>query len=246
MAKLSVNIDHVATLRQSRDTSYPDPVDAAVLAQLGGADGITVHPREDRRHIQDRDVELLKQTLQVPFTLEMALTPEMVDLAVRIRPQCCTLVPELREERTTESGLAVAGREAALQPLVDRLLEAGIEISIFIDAEADQISAAHRLGAHTVEIHTGPYAHASGSSREDDEFKIVVRAAEHAKSLGLNVNAGHGLHYRNTRRIAALPLIDWVHTGHSIIAHAVMVGMERAVRDMKDILKEGERASGRA
>ncbi|MDP8243105.1 MAG: pyridoxine 5'-phosphate synthase [Candidatus Hinthialibacter antarcticus] len=237
MAKLSVNIDHIATLRQSRDTTYPDPVEAAVFAQLGGADGITVHPREDRRHIQDRDVFVLKEVLQVPFTLEMALTPEMVDLALKVKPQCCTLVPELREERTTESGLQIRGREEKLQALMDPLLEAGIETSIFIDPEADQITAAHGLGAHMVELHTGPYALAQTPQQEDDEFKIVVRAAEHAKSLGLKVNAGHGLHYRNTQRIAALSLIEWLHTGHSIISQALFVGLERAVRDMKDILR---------
>lgn len=236
MAKLSVNIDHVATLRQSRDTKYPDPVEAAVLAQSGSADGITVHPREDRRHIQDRDVFLLKEILQVPFTLEMALTPEMVDLAEKVKPECCTLVPELREERTTESGLQIIGREDKLQPLIDRLHKAGIEISIFIDPETDQITAAHRLGAQMVELHTGPYALAQTTQQEDEEFKIVVRAAEHAKSLGMNVNAGHGLHYRNTQRIAALPLIGWIHTGHSIISRALFVGIEQAVREMKDIL----------
>ncbi|MBI1387885.1 MAG: pyridoxine 5'-phosphate synthase [bacterium] len=243
MAKLSVNIDHIATLRQSRDTAYPDPVEAAILAQLGGADGITVHPREDRRHIQDRDVYLLKQVLRIPFTLEMALTPEMVKLALDVKPECCTLVPELREERTTESGLAVAGREAKLQPLIDPLLDAGIDVSIFIDAEADQITAAHSLGAQTVEIHTGPYSNAKTREAEDHEFQIVVNAAEHARGLGLKVNAGHGLHYTNTTRVAALPAIGWLHTGHSIIGMAVMVGMERAVREMKTLLNEAGRAA---
>lgn len=236
MPRLSVNIDHVATLRQSRDTPYPDPVYAAVLAQLGGTDGITVHPREDRRHIQDRDVNLLRQTLQVPLTLEMALTDEMVELALETKPYACTLVPELREERTTESGLVVAGREELLQPNIQRLLDAGIIVSIFIDANTEEISAAHSLGVQYVELHTGPYAFASTPEEEEKEFQIVVQAAEHAKMLDLNVNAGHGLHYHNTERIAALPQIDWIHTGHSIVSHAVFVGMKRAVREMKTIL----------
>ncbi|RJP28457.1 MAG: pyridoxine 5'-phosphate synthase [Candidatus Omnitrophota bacterium] len=241
MPKLSVNIDHIATLRQSRGTPYPDPVDAAVLAQLGGADGITVHPREDRRHIQDRDVLLLKQILQVPLTLEMALTDEMVELALAVKPFACTLVPELREERTTESGLRVLGRESILQANVKRLLDAGIFVSIFIDTDVDEISAAHSLEVQYVELHTGPYSLAATPDEEDEQFKIVVRSAEHAKELGLRVNAGHGLHYHNTVRIAALPLVDWLHTGHSIISHATLVGMERAVREMQELIRRAAR-----
>lgn len=241
MALLSVNIDHVATLRQARDTPYPDPVEAAILAQLGGADGITVHPREDRRHIQERDVHLLKRILQVPFTLEMALTAEMVDLAVEVEPYACTLVPELREERTTESGLRVVGREEKLQPLIDRLLEAKIEVSLFIDPELDSIRAAHSLGVSTIEIHTGPYSLAHSQEEEDEEFRVVLRAAEHAHALGLRVNVGHGLHYRNTARLAEVPIISWFHTGHSIVSHAVFVGMERAVREMKTILNQSKK-----
>jgi len=237
MPKLSVNIDHVATLRQNRGTPYPDPVDAAILAQLGGADGITVHPREDRRHIQDRDVRILKQVLQVPLTLEMALTDAMVDLALEIQPTACTLVPELREERTTECGLRVRGREKILQPKIERLLDAGIWVSIFVDAEKDEITAAHSLGAQYVEIHTGPYSLAATPADEDRQFNIVAQAAEHAKNLELCVNAGHGLHYHNTARIAALPLVNWLHTGHSIIAYALLVGMERAVREMQEIIR---------
>lgn len=236
MKKLSVNIDHVATLRQSRGTLYPDPVHAAVLAQLGGADGITVHPREDRRHIQDRDVFLLKQILQVPLTLEMALTDEMTELALQVMPPACTLVPELREERTTESGLVVHGREHHLRPNIQRLLDAGIAVSIFIDADQDQIQAAHQLGVPYIEIHTGPYALAKTPRELDCEFGIVQDAAEFAAGLGLKVNTGHGLHYHNTARIVSLPMIEWIHTGHSIIGQAIMVGMERAVRDMKAIL----------
>lgn len=236
-SKLSVNIDHVATLRQSRGTPYPDPADAAVLCQLGGADGITVHPREDRRHIQNRDVEVLKKILQVPLTLEMALTPAMVDFAMEIQPFACTLVPEAREEKTTESGLAVLGREDQLKPLIGQLRQANIFISIFIDAVPEQIAAAHAVGAHTVEIHTGPYALARTPEELNNEFKIVAKMAEYARGLGLSVNAGHGLHYRNTERIAALPTIEWIHTGHSIVSYAVLVGLERAVREMKGILQ---------
>jgi pyridoxine 5-phosphate synthase len=237
MTLLSVNIDHVATIRQSRDTVYPDPVHAAVLVQMGGADGITVHPREDRRHIQDRDVYLLKQTLQVPLTLEMAITEEMVNLALDVMPHACTLVPELREERTTESGLQLIGHEKKYQPKIQRLLDAGIIVSIFIDAIQDEISAAKQLGVQFVEIHTGPYALTTTSEDEDREFAIVANAAEHACQQGLSVNVGHGLHYRNTARMASLPMVKWVHTGHSIIAHALFVGLERAVQEMQDILR---------
>ena len=237
MPKLSLNIDHVATLRQSRDTRYPDPVHAAVLAQLGGVDGITVHPREDRRHIQDRDVFMIKETIHIPLTLEMALTDEMVDLALKVKPVACTLVPELREERTTETGLAVAGFESRLRPNIQKLLEAGIIVSIFIDTDLDQIKAAHSLGVQYVELHTGPYSLAKNAQEEDLEFKIVVKAAEFASQLGLRVNSGHGLHYHNTARIAALPFIDWIHTGHSVISQAIFVGMERAVREMQEIIR---------
>lgn len=236
-SKLSVNIDHIATLRQSRGTCYPEPLDAAVLCQLGGADGITVHLREDRRHIQDRDVHLLKQALQIPLTLEMALTPEMVNIAQSVKPYACTLVPEARQEKTTESGLEVVGRESQLQPLIRKLLDAGIIVSIFIDPVEEQIAAAQSLGVQTIEIHTGSYSLAVKQDDVDREFKTVAKMADFASRLGLRVNAGHGLHYHNTHLIAALPTIDWVHTGHSIIAYAVLVGMERAVREMKDILR---------
>lgn len=236
MQKLSVNIDHVATLRESRGTAYPDPVYAAVLAQLGGADGITVHPREDRRHIQDRDVELLINTLQVPLTLEMALTDEMVELALDIKPYMCTIVPEAREEQTTESGLAVLGNESALQPKVLKLLDAGILVSIFIDTNPDQITAAKNVGADYIEIHTGPYALTTTPEEQDDQLKTVIQAARFAKELDLGVNAGHGLHYQNTAKIAALKEIDWLHTGHSIISQSLFIGLQQAVRDMKDIM----------
>ncbi len=235
--KLSVNIDHVATLRQSRGTPYPDPVDIAVLAQLGGTDGVTVHPREDRRHIQDRDVRLLKEILQVPLTLEMALTTAMVDFARTVQPFACTLVPEAREERTTESGMRVAGREKELEPGIRRLLDAGIRVSIFIDAVEKEIAAARSLGAQFIEIHTGPYALATTPEAQERELRIVARAAQFAHEQGLGVNAGHGLHYRNTHPIAALPPIEWVHTGHSIVSYALLVGMERAVREMREILR---------
>lgn len=236
MQKLSVNIDHVATLRQSRATPYPDPVYAAVLAQLGGADGITVHPREDRRHIQDRDVTLLKDTLQVPLTLEMALTDEMVELALEIKPYMCTIVPESREEQTTESGLAVLGNESVMQPKVLQLLDAGILVSIFIDTNKEQIKAAKNIGADYIEIHTGPYALTTTPEEQDDQLESVIESAKFAKELDLGVNAGHGLHYKNTAKIAALKEFDWLHTGHSIIAQSIFIGLQQAVRDMKDIM----------
>ncbi len=237
MQQLSVNIDHVATLRESRHTAYPDPIHAAVLAQLGGADGITVHPREDRRHIQDRDVELLKETIQVPLTIEMALTDEMIDLALEIKPYMCTIVPESREEQTTESGLAVVGNESVLQPKVLRLLDAGILVSIFIDTDKEQIQAAKNIGADFVEIHTGPYSLAASPEEEDEKLEEVIFAARFSKELDLQVNAGHGLHYQNSKKIASLKEIAWLHTGHSIVAQAVYCGMEKAVRDMKEIMR---------
>lgn len=237
MQKLSVNIDHVATLRQSRNTPYPDPVYAAVLAQLGGADGITVHPREDRRHIQDRDVYLLKETIQVPLTLEMALTDEMVDFALEIKPYMCTIVPESREERTTEKGLAVSGNESELQTKILKLLDAGILVSIFIDTNKEQITSAKNIGADYIEIHTGPYALTTTPEEQDDQLQTVIETAHFAKGLNLGVNAGHGLHYQNTAKIAALKEIDWLHTGHSIISQGLFTGLQQAVHDMKEIMK---------
>ena len=234
--KLSVNIDHVATLRQSRGTPYPDPVDIAVLAQLGGTDGVTVHPREDRRHIQDRDVRLLKDILQVPLTLEMALTTAMVDFARTVQPFACTLVPEAREERTTESGMRVAGREKELEPGIRRLLDAGIRVSIFIDPDEAQVAASKEVGADAVEINTGGYADASPSSRAA-RLAEVRRSAEAASAGGLEVLAGHGLTYFNIGPVASIRTIEELNIGHSIISRASLVGLERAVREMVELLR---------
>ncbi|MFH1744145.1 MAG: pyridoxine 5'-phosphate synthase [bacterium] len=236
MPLLSVNIDHIATLRQTRGTSYPDPVHGATLAVLGGADGITVHPREDRRHINERDVKILNEVITIPLTLEMALVPEMVDLAIEIQPSLVTLVPEKREELTTEGGLAVAGVEEKLRPQLARLMEAHVPVSIFIDPDETQIQAAADMGVTFIELHTGAYATAKTPADEDREFEILSNALEYAINLGLKVNAGHGLHYHNTVRIARMPGIYALHTGHSIIAHAIFVGLERAVREMKALM----------
>lgn len=240
MPFLSVNIDHIATLRQARGTRYPDPIHAATLAILGGADGITVHPREDRRHINERDAKILKEVLTVPLTLEMALVPPMVDLALDVQPALVTLVPEKREELTTEGGLAVAGVEENLRPELTRLMEGRISVSIFIDPDETQIKAAADLGVPFVELHTGAYSNARNPAEEDREFEILSNALEYGLSLGLKVNAGHGLHYHNTVRIARLPGVYALHTGHSIVSHAVFVGMERAVREMKALARSDE------
>ncbi len=237
MPLLSVNIDHIATLREARGTHYPDPIHGATLAVLGGTDGITVHPREDERHIKKRDVRILKEILEVPLTLEMALVPEMVDLAIEIQPALVTLVPEKREELTTEGGLAVAGVEERLRPQLSRLMEAEIPVSIFIDPDEEQIQATAALGVPYIELHTGAYANATTPAEEDREFEILANALECGIQLGLKVNGGHGLHYHNTTRIARMPGIQALHTGHSIICHAVFVGLERAVREMKELMR---------
>jgi len=232
MAKLGVNIDHVATVRQARKTYEPDPVWAAVEAQLGGADGITVHLREDRRHIQDRDVEILKQMVQCPLNLEMAATPELVDIAVRIKPYMAMLVPERRLEVTTEGGLDVAGQRDKLGEAVKRLKDAGMVVSAFIDADARQIEAAKALGIAVCEIHTGPYASATGRELVV-QLEFVRLAGKMVVERGMQFNAGHGLNYRNVPAIAELPDIAELHIGHAIIARAIFVGLRRAVAEMK-------------
>ena len=232
---LGINVDHVATLRQARGTRYPDPVLAALLAEEAGADGITIHPREDRRHIQDRDVEVLKETLQTRMNLEMAVTDAMVDFALKINPEHCCLVPEKREELTTEGGLDVVGNEARVKQACERLKAAGIEVSLFIDPDPAQIDASVRCGAQAIEIHTGHYADTSGSEQQNELRKVVV-GVEHGLSKGLIVNAGHGLHYQNTQAIVAIPGINELNIGHSIIARALFVGMKEAVAEMRRIL----------
>ncbi|AEV26821.1 pyridoxine 5'-phosphate synthase [Azospira sp. APE16] len=241
--ELGVNIDHVATIRQARRTYEPDPVWAAVEAQLGGADGITVHLREDRRHICDQDVERLKLTTQIKLNLEMAATDEMVGIACRLKPEMAMLVPEGRHEVTTEGGLDVAGQEARLKDVVARLADAGIVTSVFIDAELPQVEAAARIGAKVCEIHTGPYAHAFYNQGRDEESPAVlaelakVRAAGEAiRGLGMRFNAGHALNYYNVQPIAALPGIKELHIGHAIVSRAVFVGLREAVREMKQLL----------
>jgi len=231
-----VNIDHVATLRQQRGTQYPEPIAAAVLAQFGGAEGITVHLREDRRHIQDRDVQLLRGMLEISLNLEMAATDEMVRIACRIKPDQVTLVPEKREERTTEGGLDVPGQKIHLKNKVAKLQDAGIPVSLFIEPDLAVLEASVDVGAQLVELHTGRYADAPNEDAERIEYHSLLKASADAQSLGLVVNAGHGLHYRNTLPVAEIIGMNELNIGHSIISYAVLVGMERAVREMKAIL----------
>ena len=238
---LGVNIDHIATVRNARGTNYPDPVQAAFVAEQAGAEGITVHLREDRRHITDRDVELLRQTIQTRMNLEMAVTDEMVDIACRIRPAFCCLVPEKRQEVTTEGGLDVAGQKEKIARAVKRLTEAGIKVSLFIDPDHTQIDAADDVGAPFIEIHTGAYADAETSQEEDKEFIRIKDAVAYAAGKGLKVNAGHGLNYHNVQRVAALPSIYELNIGHAIIGRAVFSGLAAAVADMKTLLREARR-----
>ncbi|RUO31964.1 pyridoxine 5'-phosphate synthase [Aliidiomarina sedimenti] len=233
---LGVNIDHVATLRNARGVAYPDPVQAAAVAEQGGADGITIHLREDRRHIVDRDVEMLAETLQTRMNLEMAMTDEMVAIACRVKPVYVCLVPEKREELTTEGGLDVAGQISRTRDVVTQLTEAGIQVSLFIDADTRQLEAAREVGAPLVELHTGHYAEVSGQAQRDALMQLRKSARE-AKALGLTVNAGHGLHYHNTAEIAAIPEFYELNIGHAIVARSVFTGLEQAVREMKHILQ---------
>jgi pyridoxine 5-phosphate synthase len=234
---LGVNIDHVATIRQARGTVEPDPVAAAVLAELAGADGITVHLREDRRHMQDRDVRLLRQTVRTHLNLEMAATDEMVGIALEICPDYVTLVPERREEVTTEGGLDIAGQQQRMQQVVGQLQWANIPVSLFIDADPAQIEAAAATEARFVELHTGQYAEAKTEQHRAKELAILAQGCEQALGLGLRVNSGHGLTYWNAYPVACLPGMEELNIGHSIVSRAVLVGMERAVREMKQIIQ---------
>lgn len=243
MTELSVNIDHVATVRQARKTYEPDPIWAAVEAHLGGADGITVHLREDRRHIQDRDVERLRELVQVKLNFEMAATDEMVAIACRIRPEMAMLVPEGRHEITTEGGLDIVAKESYLVQQIKRLNDAGITTSVFIDADLHQIDAAARIGAHTCEIHTGVYAHAFHHYGRDIrnpkiayELDLIAKAGKQVLELGMQFNAGHALNYTNVKPIAQLKGISELHIGHAIISRALFVGIRTAVREMKGLL----------
>ena len=235
---LGVNIDHIATLRNARGTNYPDPVYAATLAELAGADGITVHLREDRRHIIDRDVEILSDTIQTRMNLEMAVTDEMLDIACRIQPTFVCLVPEKREEVTTEGGLDVAGQLDKITAAVKRLTAAGIKVSLFIDAEHQQIDAAVATGAPFIEIHTGHYANAVSEEEQAADVQRIAAAATYAHQAGLKVNAVHGLHYHNVKPIAAIPEMYELNIGHAIIARAAFDGLEKAIRDMKRLMQE--------
>lgn len=233
---LGVNVDHIATVRQTRGTRYPEVIQAALLAEQAGADSITAHLREDRRHIQDRDVELLKAMLLTRLNLEMAVTEEMIAIARRIRPHACCLVPERREELTTEGGLDVAGNFDRIRAACEALGEAGIQVSLFIDAESAQVDAATKAGAPVVELHTGHYADAVDENMRTAELTRLRTAAEVAVASGLQVNAGHGLHYHNVEPICRLPMIRELNIGHAIVARALFTGMERAVADMKAIM----------
>lgn len=242
MAELGVNIDHVATVRQARRTYEPDPVWAATLAELGGADGITIHLREDRRHIQDRDLRILRETVTVKLNLEMACNPSIVEIACRFHPQQATLVPEKREEVTTEGGLDVVGQMATVSEAVQRLRDAGILVSLFLDPQVEQIEAAAATGAEAVELHTGQYAEAKGRQQQD-ELGELVSAGRLVRQAGLILNAGHGLTYRNVQPVAAIEGMNELNIGHSIVARAIMVGMERAVREMKDLVRQASQRS---
>lgn len=238
---LGVNIDHIATLRNARGTRYPDPVHAAEVAERAGADGITIHLREDRRHITDRDVRILRETIQTRMNLEMAVTDEMVQIALDTKPEFVCLVPEKREELTTEGGLDVAGQLEKIKAATEKLAAAGIKVSLFIDADRAQIDAAVACGAPYIELHTGHYADAETEMEQQAELKKIAAAASYAHDQGIKVNAGHGLTYHNVKPIAALPELYELNIGHSIIGRAVFDGLHKAVADMKAVMQEAQR-----
>jgi pyridoxine 5-phosphate synthase len=237
-ARLGVNVDHVATLRQARRTSYPDPVAAALLAELAGADQITIHLREDRRHVQERDLQVMRKTVATRLNLEMAATQEMVKVAYEQKPDTCTLVPERREELTTEGGLDVVGGRETIRKVVKTLRDADIEVSLFVDPDLDQVKAAHRAEAQTIEFHTGRWCDARLAADRSRELARLLDACKAAAKLGLRVAAGHGLNYENVKPVAAIPEIEELNIGHAIVARAVLVGMERAVREMKELVRQ--------
>lgn len=239
---LGLNIDHVATLRQARGTLYPEPLHAALLAEQAGADSITLHLREDRRHIQDHDVLRLREVLQTRMNLEMAVTDEMIDFACHIKPHDCCLVPERREELTTEGGLDVAGQLERVHAACDRLRAAGIRVSLFIDADPRQVDAAVACEAPVIELHTGHYADATDDATQKKILNDIIRVARDAADVGLQVNAGHGLHYHNVQAIAAIPQIEELNIGHAIIARAVFVGLPQAISEMKQLMRSARTA----
>lgn len=239
MARLGVNIDHVATVRQARRAPEPDPVHAAVLAELGGAAGITVHLRADRRHIQDRDLEVLRQVVKTRLNLEMAATQEMLRIALTVKPEQATLVPERREELTTEGGLDAVLNSVQLKPVVKTLIEGGVDVSLFVDPDLEQVKEAHKLDAQAVEINTASYADARDAKAREAALRRIVDAARLGRRLGLVVHAGHGLSYQNVATVAAQSEISELNIGHSIVSRAVLVGMERAVREMVEVMRGG-------
>ena len=241
MIRLGVNIDHIATLREVRGTAYPDPIKAALLAEKAGADTITLHLREDRRHIQDKDVEVLRRKLHVPMNLEMAATQQMLQIARRIRPQHACLVPERRLELTTEGGLDVLKHFRRIKHACALLADAGVRVSLFIIPDFGQLEAAKAAGAPDVEIHTGRYADAPTEAKQKKELERIRSAVAYGNKLGLQVNAGHGLHYQNVKKIAAIPHIEELNIGHAIVAYALFAGWQRAVRKMKDIMIKAAR-----
>ena len=237
--RLGVNVDHVATLRQARGTRYPDPVTAASIAELAGADQITIHLREDRRHIQDRDLRIMRETVQTRLNLEMAATHEMLEIALSVKPDTVTLVPERREEQTTEHGLDAVRLEDTLKGYCKRLTDEGIDVSLFIDSDLEQIDAASRLGVQAIELHTGEYAEAVDDATMESELNRLESAAEHAHQAGLMVAAGHGLDYVNVREVAAIESIEELNIGHALVSRAVLIGFENAVREMIAKMHEG-------
>lgn len=239
MAVLCVNVDHVATVREARRISEPDPVAAAIIVELAGASGVTIHLREDRRHIQERDLKLVREVVKTKLNLEMAAVPSMVKIALLYKPNCVCLVPEKREEITTEGGLDVAGNQQRIKRVVSELQSTGIVVSLFIEPVEKQVRAAKNTGATFIEIHTGAYANARDEQTLAQELSTIRDMTEFAKSLGLRVNAGHGLNYRNVQPIAAIPILEDLNIGHSIISHAIFVGLERAVKEMIDLINRG-------
>jgi pyridoxine 5-phosphate synthase len=237
MAKLGLNVDHIATVRQARGGIEPDPVTAAALGELAGAEGITIHLREDRRHIQDRDLEILRRTVKTKLNLEMAATQEMVRIALKVKPEQVTLVPEKRQELTTEGGLDVVVHAKLITDAVKRLRDGGIVVSLFVDPNQEQVKAANKTGADCIEIHTGAYAEAVGWPAQERGLEAISTAIKLARKVGLTVNAGHGLNYVNIKPLAAIGGIEEYNIGHSIIARAMLVGLDRAVRDMVELIK---------
>ena len=237
MAKLGLNVDHIATVRQARGGIEPDPVTAAALGELAGAEGITIHLREDRRHIQDRDLEIMRRTVKTKLNLEMAATQEMVRIALKVKPEQVTLVPEKRQELTTEGGLDVIVHAKLITDAVKRLRDGGIVVSLFVDPNQEQIKACNKTGADCIEIHTGAYAEAIGWPHQERELEAIDTAIKLARKVGLGVNAGHGLNYVNIKALAAIGGIEEDNIGHSIIARAMLVGLDRAVKDMVELIK---------